>query len=542
MGARHRPRGPVRHRGVAVFAENRRVKLLTLGACCFGLFMVMLDNTIVNVALPSIQRELGASVMSLQLVVDAYILVFASLLLTAGALGDRYGRKRVFQIGLVVFTIASALCGLATSEEMLIASRALQAVGGSALLPSTLALITATFPDRREQAQAIGLWSGVSAMALVAGPLLGGLLTDTLGWRSVFYVNVPVGAIALLVAGRVITESRNPAGRRLDLAGQVLAILTLGSLTFALIEGNAHGWTSPPILALLAIAVVGLPAFLLVERRSPNPMLALGFFRDPCFSSANAIALLVGFALLGFVFFNTLYFQTVQGYSPLQAGLRYAPSTLVIVVVAPIAGRLASRYGYWVPVTAGTTLAGAALLLLTRSEAGTPYLELLGPLLLLGLGLGLTISPITAAAVAGMPPGQAGVASATVNTNRQVGGALGVAVLGAIVTARFGAELPSRLAPLHLPAAVRERIEAAAGQGVTGASGAGGGVSIGAVRRSVSDAFMAGIHSAYLVSGTGLLVAALLAVFLLRPRVDRRREGVAGEAALEPSEVGRPLA
>src|SRR6266568_374849 len=405
MGARHRPRGPVRHRGVRVFAENRRVKLLTLGACCFGLFMVMLDNTIVNVALPSIQRELGASVMSLQLVVDAYILVFASLLLTAGALGDRFGRKRVFQVGLVVFTIASALCGLATSEEMLIASRALQAIGGSALLPSTLALITATFPDRREQAQAIGLWSGVSAMALVAGPLLGGLLTDTLGWRSVFYVNVPVGAIALLVAGRVITESRNPAGRRLDLAGQVLAILTLGSLTFALIEGNAHGWTSPPILALLAIAIVGLPAFLLVERRSPNPMLALGFFRDPCFSSANAIALLVGFALLGFVFFNTLYFQTVQGYSPLQAGLRYAPSTLVIVVVAPIAGRLASRYGYWVPVTAGTTLAGAALLLLTRSEAGTPYLELLGPLLLLGLGLGLTISPMTAAAVAAAPAG-----------------------------------------------------------------------------------------------------------------------------------------
>ena len=543
MGARHRPRGPVRHRGVRVFAENRRVKLLTLGACCFGLFMVMLDNTIVNVALPSIQRELGASVMSLQLVVDAYILVFASLLLTAGALGDRYGRKRVFQIGLVVFTIASALCGLATSEEMLIASRALQAIGGSALLPSTLALITATFPDRREQAQAIGLWSGVSAMALVAGPLLGGLLTSSLGWRSVFYVNLPVGAIALLVAGRVIAESRDPAGRRLDLVGQVLAVLTLGSLTFALIEGNTHGWTSPPILALLTIAIVGLPAFLLVERRSSSPMLALGFFRDPCFSSANAIALLVGFALLGFVFFNTLYFQTVKGYTPLQAGVRYAPSTLMIVLVAPIAGRLASRYGYWVPVTTGTTLAAAALLLFTRSEAGTPYPELLGPLLLLGIGLGLTTSPIIAAAVAGMPPGQAGVASATVNTNRQVGGALGVAVLGAIVTARFTADLPTMLAPLHLPAAVRERIEASASQGVAGASGAGsGGAGGGAVRRAVSDAFMAGIHSAYLVSGTGLLVAALLAVFLLRPRVDRRREGVAGEAALEPSEVGRPLA
>src|SRR6266496_5769294 len=207
MGARHRPEGPVGCWGWRLFAENRRVKLLTLGACCFGLFMVMLDNTIVNVALPSIQRELGASVMSLQLVVDAYILVFASLLLTAGALGDRFGRKRVFQVGLVIFTVASALCGLAGNEQMLIAARAVQAVGGAAMLPSTLALVTSTFPDPREQVQAIGLWSGVSAMALVAGPLLGGLLTDSLGWRSVFYVNVPVGALALLVAGRVITES-----------------------------------------------------------------------------------------------------------------------------------------------------------------------------------------------------------------------------------------------------------------------------------------------------------------------------------------------
>jgi EmrB/QacA subfamily drug resistance transporter len=376
-------------------------------------------------------------------------------------------------------------------------------------------------------------------MALVAGPLLGGLLTDTLGWRSVFYVNLPVGALALVVAGRVVAESRNPAGRSLDLPGQLLAIVTLGSLTFALIEGNTHGWTSAPILALLAIAAAGLPAFLLMESRQANPMLALEFFRDARFSSANAIALLVGFALLGFVFFNTLYFQTVLGYSPLQAGMRYAPSTLMIVVVAPIAGRLASRLGYWVPVAAGTTLAGAALLLFTASQADTPYLELLGPLLLLGLGLGLTISPMTAAAVAGMPPEQAGVASATVNTSRQVGGALGVAVLGAIVAARFSATLPSKLAPLNLPPAVRQRIEALAGQGVTGASGAGGSGNR-AVHQAVSDAFMTGIHSAYLVSGIGLLVATLLALFLLRPR---GRPEPAPEAAREraASRVGRPL-
>lgn len=523
-----------------MFAENRRVKLLTLGACCFGLFMVMLDNTIVNVALPSIQRELGASVTSLQLVVDAYILVFASLLLTAGALGDRFGRKRVFQVGLVIFTAASALCGLAGNEQMLIAARAVQAVGGAALLPSTLALVTSTFPDRREQAQAIGLWSGVSAMALVAGPLLGGLLTDSLGWRSVFYVNVPVGALALLVATRVIAESRNPAGRRLDLAGQLLAILTLGSLTFAMIEGNSRGWTSPAILALLAIAVVGLPAFLLVESRRADPMLALGFFRDPSFSSANAIAMLVGFALLGFVFFNTLYFQTVQGYTPLQAGLRFAPSTLVIVVVAPIAGRLASRYGYWVPVAAGTALGGAALLLFTRSQAGTPYMELLGPLLLLGLGLGLTISPMTAAAVAGMPPEQAGVAAATINTTRQVGGALGVAVLGAIVTARFSAVLPSRLEQLHLPSAIQARIEAAASQGVSGAAGAGsGGGRSGALHDAVGGAFVTGIHSAYLVSGSGLLVASLLALFLLRPRPHRREQVPAVMAGAKAGSAAR---
>jgi MFS transporter, DHA2 family, methylenomycin A resistance protein len=523
-----------------VFAENRRVKLLTLGACCFGLFMVMLDNTIVNVALPSIQRELGASVTSLQLVVDAYILVFASLLLTAGALGDRFGRKLVFLAGLVVFTVASALCGLSTNEQTLIAARALQAIGGSALLPSTLALITSTFPDRREQAQAIGLWSGVSAMALVAGPLLGGLLTDTLGWRSVFYVNLPVGVLAFAVASRVVAESRNPAGRRLDIPGQLLAILTLGCLTFALIEGNSHGWTSPAILGLLVVGALSLPAFLLVESRRADPMLELRFFRDPSFAGANAIAVLTGFALLGFVFFNTLYFQTVQGWSPLQAGLRTAPNTLMIVLVAPFAGRLASRFGYWLPVAAGTAVGGVALLLYAvSSRPGTPYLELLGPLVLLGVGFGLTISPMVAAAITGMPPGQAGVASATINTTRQVGGALGVAVLGAIVTARFDALLAPALGQLHLPEAVQRRVEAVASQGggAIGSSAAGGA----AVRRAVGDAFTSGIHTAYVVSGSGMLIAAMLALVLLRPHAAARR-AEAARAEPEATEATRPVA
>jgi EmrB/QacA subfamily drug resistance transporter len=520
-----------------VFADDRNVKLLTLGACCFGLFMVMLDNTIVNVALPSIQRDLGASVSGLQLVLDTYVLVFASLLLTAGSLGDRYGRKRVFQAGLVVFTVGSGLCGLAPTLHALVAARALQAVGGAALLPSTLAIITTTFPDPRERVQAIGLWAGVSASALAAGPVVGGLLVDSFGWRSVFYVNVPVGVAALLVAGRVVAESRNPDARRLDLPGLLLAMAGLGSLTYGLIEGNAHGWGSPPIVGLLAAGGLGLAAFLLVEARRRQPMLALGFFRDPAFSSANTVALLVGFALLGFVFFITLYFQAVQGYSPLQAGLRSLPNSLAVVVMAPVAGRLASRFSYRVPVVAGLLLASAALLLLLRIQVDTPYTSLWWNLAMLGAGFGLAISPTTAAAVAAMPGTQAGVASAVTNTSRQVGGALGVAVLGAVAAARFTAALPGRLAPLGLPAPVRERLEAAAGQAVgTAPQGVAGAP---AVHHAVGSAFVAGIHAAYLLAGLALAGGALVALARLRPSRQQQPAGAWRGGALAAGAAAR---
>jgi EmrB/QacA subfamily drug resistance transporter len=498
-----------------VFATDRTVKLLTLGACCFGLFMVMLDNTIVNVALPSIQRDLGAGVSGLQLVLDAYVLVFASLLLTAGSLGDRFGRRRVFRAGLVVFTASSALCGLAPSLAALVGGRALQAIGGAALLPTTLAIVAATFPEPRERVQAIGLWSGVSAMALAAGPVLGGLITDTLGWRWVFYVNVPVGVAAFLVAGRVIAESRNPAARRLDLPGLVLGGVGLGAVTFALIEGNQRGWGSPLILSLLGVGVVALVGFVALEARRREPMLDLRRFRDRAFSSANAVALVVGFALLGFVFFNTLYFQAVQGWSPFQAGLRTLPNTLMVVVAAPIAGRLAGRYGYWVPVTAGLLLGAAALLLLTGIQVGTPYAALWWKLCMLGAGFGMAISPTMAAAVAAMPGGQAGVAAAIANTSRQVGGALGVAVLGAVVTARFTAVLPGLLAAAALPAPVSDRIRAAAGESV-GAAAPGGTAGM-AARHAVAAAFVAGIHVAYLLASLALAAGAVVALLLLRP-------------------------
>jgi len=457
---------------------DRKVQFLTLGACCFGLFMVMLDNTVVNVALPSIQAELGARVSGLALVLDAYILVFASLLLTAGSLGDRFGRRRVFRAGLVVFTAASALCGLAPTLPALVAARVLQAVGAAALLPGSLALLTAAFPDPRERVQAIGLWSGVSASALAAGPVIGGLLTDALGWRWVFFVNLPVGIAAVVVAGRVVPESRDPAASRLDLPGLVLGSLGLGAVTLGLIEADQRGWASPEITGLLGAGALLLAGFGIVEARSRRPMVAPRFFRDRAFSAANAVVLLAGFALLGFVFFNTLYFQAVQGWSPLQAGLRSLPNTATVVVFAPLAGRLASRAGYRVPVTAGLVLAGAGLLALTGIEPATPYSQLWWKLGLLGAGLGLSISPTTAAGVAAMPGTQAGVASAVISTSRQVGGALGVAVLGAVAAARYGAATPA----------------------------------------SDPAGFLAGVHAAYRLAAAALAVGAVTAWLFLRPR------------------------
>jgi EmrB/QacA subfamily drug resistance transporter len=315
-------------------------------------------------------------------------------------------------------------------------------------------------------------------MALAAGPVVGGLLTDALGWRWVFYVNLPVGVAAFVVAGRVVAESRDPGARRLDLPGLLLGSLGLAGITLGLIESNQRGWGSPEILGLLAAGVALLAAFGVAEGRRRQPMLSLRLFRDRAFSSANAVVLLAGFALLGFVFFNTLYFQAVQGWSPLQAGLRSLPNTLAVVVSAPLAGRLASRYGYRVPVGAGLLLAAAALWALTGIEVGTPYAQLWWKLAMLGAGLGLSISPATAAGVAAMPGAQAGVASAVITTSRQVGGALGVAVLGAVAAARYG----------------------------------------GATPEADPAAFLAGVHAAYLVAAAALGAGAVAAVLFLRPR------------------------
>jgi EmrB/QacA subfamily drug resistance transporter len=321
-----------------MFAVDRRTKLLTLGAMCFALFMAMLDNTVVNVALPTIQTHFGSGVSGLAWIIDAYTLVFAAFMLTGGTLGDLYGRKRVFLIGLTIFTLGSLAAGLAPSLNALIAARALQGLGAAALLPGTLSILTQTFPDARERAMAIGIWAGVSGMALAAGPIVGGALVDGLGWQSVFFLNIPIGILAFFVAMRIVRESKHAEGRHLDLPGQVLAIVGLGALTYALIEANSYGWTSPTILGLFAGAAVAIGLFLWVELRSSSPMLQLSFFKDRTFAAAATTAALVSFGMFGVFFFLTLFLQNIQGYSALGMGVRALPLTGAIIVTAPLAG------------------------------------------------------------------------------------------------------------------------------------------------------------------------------------------------------------
>lgn len=410
--------------------ERRRAVLLF--TCCFALFISTLDNTVANIALPSIQRSLNGNLQVLQWVVDAYVLVRSSLLLSAGALADRFGRRRLFQLGLASFGAGSILCSLAPTSELLIAFRVLQAIGGAALTPAGLALIAHAFPGRVERARALGFWSATAGASTALGPIVGGVLVQSAGWRSVFWINVPVVVLAYVLAGRFVGESRAVEPRRLDLSGQALAFAMLGCLTFGLIEGPGAGWGSPPVVALFAGAVLALAAFVLTERRTAEPLLDLSDFRNPTFSGASALAMIAYLAFGGFIFLNTLYLQQVRGYSPLIAGLLIAPATLGLLVVAPFSGRLTGRLGPRAPTTVAFLLMLAGLLVLSTTGTGTSLAPLIVGYLLLGSAMGLANPPITIAAIMGMPSERAGVAGAVSSTSRQVGNALGVALLGSI--------------------------------------------------------------------------------------------------------------
>ncbi len=411
--------------------ENR--KWWTLAAVAFGLFMIMLDNTVVNVALPSIERDLHMTVSQLEWIVTAYALTFAALMLTGGKLADLLGRRLIFMVGLGVFTAASLACGLAPSAGFLIGARIVQGAGAALMNPATLSIITATFPPR-QRGTAIGIWAGTSALALAIGPLVGGLLTEHVNWNWIFYVNVPVGLAGLVVARFAIDESRDTSHvQRLDLPGLASSAFGLFALTYGLTEGNAYGWGSARILASLAIAVASLVAFVLLELRQRLPMLDLSLFRNRSFAGANAIAMMVTLAMFGVFFFVSLFVQQVLGYSPVQAGAIFLPMTVLIVLVAPIAGRLSDRIGSRGLLGGGMALVGVSLILFSRMQVGWSFWNLLPAMVVGGLGMAITMTPMTAVAMSSVPVDKAGVGSGVLNSFRQVGGSLGIALMGAIL-------------------------------------------------------------------------------------------------------------
>ncbi|WP_431914571.1 MFS transporter [Nonomuraea jabiensis] len=412
---------------------NRAV-LLTV--TCLGQFMVLLDSTIVGAALPDMQQRLHTQLTGLQWIVDAYVLLVAMLLLSGGVFADRFGRKRVFLAGVVVFTAASVLCSVAPSIGWLIAGRVVQGIGAAALSPASLALLAAAHPVPQERVKAIGLWAGFSGIGLAAGPLAGGILVDAFGWPAIFLVNVPIGAVLLLASLRVLGESRNLDAPAIDIPGTILSVLGVGALTYGLIEGGSRGWTSPAILGTFAAAVVFLAVFVVVEGRGSAPMLPLRLFRQRLFTVSNTAMVVVGFALMGSSFFFSQFFVYVQGSSILLAGLQTLPASLAMVIVSPFAGRFAARHGFRIVVTIGLALAGLGLLALGFVHANTGYGNVWWRLAIVGIGFALTMSPLTGAAIQAVSPQEGGLASGISSTTRQIGAVLGVAVLGAIVRTR----------------------------------------------------------------------------------------------------------
>ncbi|MFG2759890.1 MFS transporter [Streptomyces wuyuanensis] len=423
--------------GTTQTRPSQRRRLLVLAICCMSLLIVSLDNTVLNVALPSMRREFHADVAGMQWTIDAYTLVLASLLILAGSTADRIGRRKVFKTGLVLFTLGSVLCSLAPNLESLVAFRMIQAIGGSMLNPVAMSIITNTFTDPRERARAIGAWGAVVGISMAAGPVVGGLLVETVGWRSIFWINVPVGLAALLLTWRYVPESRAPKPRRADPVGQLLVITLLGSLTYAIIEAPTTG--PGTVLPFTALAAAALTALVIYEPRRPEPLIDLRFFRSAPFSGATVIAISSFAALSGFLFLNTLYLQDARGLTALQAGLYMLPMAALTFLCAPLSGRLVAGRGPRLPlIVAGTSMAACGLLFAAfEAETSTPLL--FTGYVLFGLGFGMVNAPITNTAVSGMPRSQAGVAAAVASTSRQTGATLGVAVIGSVLAAGTGA-------------------------------------------------------------------------------------------------------
>jgi EmrB/QacA subfamily drug resistance transporter len=514
--------------------DNR--KWWTLGAMCFALFMLMLDNTVVNVALPSIQQDLNASISGLEWTVNGYTLSIAVLLVTGGRLGDIFGRRRMFLAGIVIFAVSSATAGLAPDATALVISRIVQGAGAALMMPGTLSIIADAFPPH-ERGKAMGTWAGVSALALAIGPVLGGFLTEHVSWRAIFYLNIPVAIVAVAATIFAVRESRDTSvGRDVDYPG--VAILTVGltALVLALVEGNSWGWGSPQVIGLIAGAAVALPVFVYVENRVKAPMVQFDLLSDRNFLGAVVVALVITFAMMGVFFFLALYMQDILGYSPLEAGIRFLPSTLMIVGIAPVAGRLADRFGPRWLIAGGLTLVAASLFSFSSIAVDSSYLDLLPGFVLLGIGIAMTMSPMTSAAMNAVPVQKAGIASGVLSMFRMVGGSLGIAVTGAIFQGLLSSRLDNLLGGSGITAAQRETVSEQLGGGVVGHLPGLDPAQAKEVASAGNEAFVYALGNAMTVSAAIALAGAVVGAVAIRAkrRGDADVSIEATEAAVNP--------
>ena len=478
---------------------------LALSVLCVSLFAIVLDNTIVNVALPTLVRDLNADISALQWVVDAYTLVFAGLLLLAGTLGDRYGRRRTLMIGLAVFGLSSAAAAFANGVDQLVVARAVMGAGAAFIMPATLSLLTHVFTDKRERAMAIGVWAATAGVGVALGPVLGGILLENFWWGAIFIVNVPVVAVALFAAPRLVPESRDSTKPRIDWLGAGLSGVGLIALVWAVIEAPSKGWGSPPVVGALVLAVAALGLFVAWQRRAPQPLLDVRLFRNSRFAAASLTIMVLFFALFGFLFLSTQYLQFVLGYSPSAAGLRMLPYALAMIVAAPLSARLTARFGVRRIVTTGMLLFAAGLGIAATVTTGGGYGRLAIAMLAMGIGMGLAGTPATESIMSSVPPDRANVGSAVNDTTRELGGALGVAIVGSIVSSLYGSRLDGTLpdgVPAPVEAAARESVGAAVQ--MTGELGT-------QVASAARDAFVHAMSRGTLVAAAMALVGALIA-------------------------------
>jgi EmrB/QacA subfamily drug resistance transporter len=498
-------------------AEADRVhqqRWLTLCVLCLSLLIIVMDNTILNVAIPSLVRDLGATNTQLQWILDGYTLVFAGLLLTAGSLGDRFGRKRALRAGIVLFGLGSVMSALAGSPTTLILTRGFMGIGGALIMPSTLSILTNVFRDPGERARAIAVWAGFSGLAVALGPLTGGFLLEHFSWSSVFWVNVPICAAALLLGHFFIPESRDPTASPIDVPGAAFSIIGLGSLLYGIIEGPDAGWSSPHVVIAFVVAVVVLSAFLIWEASTETPMLDLSFFKNPRFTAANSSITLVFFAMFGALFLLSQYWQLVHGFSPFQAGALLVPYAAGMMVGAPLAARFAERFGTKLVVTFGLLVMAVVLFTMSFISADTKTAPVVAIMAVMAVGQAFVMAPATESVMGSLPRGKAGVGSAVNDTTRQVGGALGVAVIGSIGTSVYQAHIGDAATAAGITGHALTTAKGSLGGALEVARTAGGSSFVAAAK----EAFVAAFSSGLRIGAFVILGAAAVSYFFLPAR------------------------